>query len=371
MARKPQPTLATGEIDKQLARATLFEEAAKAMGGYVDASWVKPIERISTEAETAKSLTHIAFIGTAMLARCLWPAVDVFAVKERAGPNAYSARGLCHGVLVPNAPELDISLGVTGREPLNNLTYMRLDRLTRDAPVRSTARPVLGLVCDLLDRLQGASDEQARQALRAFIDVRRRFGTRYARSVVDRIVIGVPALVSAIEQLAAAGSEGGRVAQAMVAGLMDVVTTPARVDVRRVNDPSRSTPADVNVRTADDNGWERAFEVRDKPVSREDLYLLVGKCLASGVGDAVMVAIAPSPALSLLDEARAWAAERGVALSVFTDWSALVTQALHWAPTPTLEAAGLLPGRVEQRLIEAEASDEALALWRSLVGVPG
>lgn len=107
--------------------------------------------------------------------------------------------------------------------------------------------------------------------------------------------------------------------------------------------------------------------MRDKPVTREDLYLLVGKCAASGVADAVMVAIAPSPALSLLAEAQAWAAERGVALTVFSDWGALVGQALHWAATPTLEAAALLLGRVEQRLIEAEASGNGLELWRSLV----
>ena len=320
MARKPAPVLATGVIDQERARFILFEEAAKAMAGYVDASWAKPIERISIDAAAVGSITHIAFIGTAMLARCLWPAVDVFAVKGRAGPSAYSARGLCHGVLVPNAPELDISLGVTGREPLNNLTYMRLDRLTRDAPVRNTTRPVLELVCDLLDRLQQSTDEQARQALRAFIDVRRRYGTRYKRVLGERLPISIPGLIHAIEQLVAARSDGGRRAQAVVAGLLDVVTEPARVDARRVNDPSRSTPADVNVRRASGDGWERAYEVRDKPVTREDLYLLVGKCAASGVADAVMVAIAPSPALSLLAEAQAWAAERGVALTVFSDW---------------------------------------------------
>lgn len=366
MPRKSPATLATGVIDKPLARAILFEEAAKGAAGYVDPSWVKPLEVISTEAAKAGSLTHIAFVGTAMLARCLWPQVDVFAVKERAGANAYSARGLCHGVLVPNAPELDISLGVNGREPLNNLTYMRLDRLTRDAPVRSTARYVLDLVCDLLDRVASSTDEQARQALRAFIEVRRRHGRRYSRAVGERLTINVPDLVHAIETFVSASSDGGRRAQSVVAGLMDVVTDASRVDARRVNDPSRTTPADVNVRTVDENAWERAFEVRDKPVTREDLLLLVGKCAASGVGDAVMVAIAPSPPIELLDQAQAWAAERGVALTVFSDRSALITQALFWASTPTLTAAAQVPARIEQRLIEAEASAEALQLWAEL-----
>lgn len=39
-----------GEIDHRLARGILFEEAAKAAAGYVDQSWVKPIEALSQAA---------------------------------------------------------------------------------------------------------------------------------------------------------------------------------------------------------------------------------------------------------------------------------------------------------------------------------
>ena len=360
--------VAKADIDKRIARGVLYEEAAKAAAGHIDQSWARPIEELS-EAATATSLTHIAFLGTAILAKCVDPTIDVFAVKKSAGPKSYSARGFCHGVLVPNAPELDISLGVSGREPLNNQPYFRIERLTREAPVRSTARGVLNLLCDVLDRLQAASEEQARQAMRAFIDVRRRFGTRYSRSIADRLTISVPDLITAIVTLVDTGSEGGRVAQAVVAGLMDVFAGEDRVDARRVNDPSRTIPADVNVRRKEETGWERAFEVRDKPVTREDLYLLVGKCVLAEVDEAVMVAIAPSPPIALLAEARAWAAERGVAVTVYSDWNSLVQQALHWAPLATLVGASRLPSRIEQRLIEAEASAEALALWNTLVSV--
>lgn len=358
---------AKSAINYRLARGVLFEEAAKAAAGYVDQSWVKPIEALS-DAAAGSSLTHIAFLGTAILAKCADPKIDVFSVKKRDGGNAYSARGLCHGVIVPNAPELDIHLGVTGREPLNNQPYVSIDRLTRGATVRSTAQNVLNMLCDILDRLQASSEEQARQAMRAFIEVRRRYGTRYSRAVSERVQISVAALVENITALVSASSEGGRRAQAVVAALMDVFAGRERVDARRVNDPSRTTPADVNVRRAEGGGWERVFEVRDKAVSREDLYLLVSKCIGGEVGEAVMVAIAPSPSISLLGEARAWAAERGIALTVFSDWATLISQALYWGPLPTLEGASELPARIEQRLIELEASEEALALWVSLIG---
>jgi hypothetical protein len=352
-------------IDKRLARAILFEEGAKAAAGYVDPSWVKPIEALS-EAAVGKAATHIAFVGTAILAKAVEPRVDVFALKSRSGPAGYSARSLAKDVLAANAPELDINLGVTGREPLNNQPYFHNDRLTRDAKVRDPQ--LLSMVCDIIDRLEGASEEQTRQALRAFIDVRRRYGARYSRAVSDRVDLSVHDLIDKIETLVGGASEGGKRAQAVVAGLMDVFAGGDRVDARRVNDPSRSIPADVNVRDASGDGWERAFEVRDKPVAREDLFHFVRKCLDFKVPEAVMAAIAPNPDLSLLDEAQRWAAERGVTLTLFSDWPTLVRQALHWAATPSLEGATLAPARIEQRLIEVEASEEAVELWQSLIG---
>lgn len=80
-----------------------------------------------------------------------------------------------------------------------------------------------------------------------------------------------------------------------------------------------------------------------------------------------MVAVTPSPAIALLDQAQVWAAERGVSLTVFSDWATLVIQALLWAPTPRLEAAAMLPGRIEQRLTELEASSEAVQLRAGLI----
>ena len=360
-------TAGRSTIDQSRARMILYEEAAKAAAGHVDRRWMRPIEAISKLAEESNALTHIAFLGTAILAKCTAPQIDVFSVKVSSGPNGYAARSLCQRVLATNAPELDIHLGVTGREPLNNQPYFRIDRLTREAPVRSTAQGVLNALCDLLDRLQDASEDEARAALRAFIDVRRRYGTRYARVISDDMVISVPDLVTAVEGLVGATSEGGKRAQAVVAALMDVFASSERVDVSRINDPSRDAPADVNIRRRSGDGWERVFEVRDKPVSREDLYHLMSKCQQAGVEEAIMVAIAPSPPVSLLEQAQAWGADRGVALSLYSSWADLIREVLVWAETSTLSATAALPGRVEQRLIDLEATPEALELWKRLL----
>src|SRR5262245_19979502 len=106
-------------IDIARAESILFEEAARVSAGFIDPAWERLIGAFSQACE-ASSRTHIAFLGTAILAKCIDLRFDASAVKQAESERAYSARGLCHNVLVPNAPEIDINLGVTGREPLNN-----------------------------------------------------------------------------------------------------------------------------------------------------------------------------------------------------------------------------------------------------------
>ncbi len=70
---------------------------------------------------------------------------------EEVGQLLKTARGLAHGVLVPHAPHLDINLGVTGREPLNNQPYFRIKRVETDMPVHGNARPAIDALLELLN----------------------------------------------------------------------------------------------------------------------------------------------------------------------------------------------------------------------------
>jgi hypothetical protein len=363
------------KIDKKLARAILYEETAKAAAGYIDTHWEKRIDSFSQACERYETRTHIAFLGTALLAKCVRLDADAFSVKEGergGGPTAYSARGLCHSVLVPNAPELDINLGVTGREPLNNQPYFRIDRVSRDVPIRANTAPLLEQLLELLSELQAVhSDEEARQALRAFIAVRRRHGLRYSSKVEVRSTISSDELPKVIAKLVAEQSEGGKRAQAVVAGLMSLVVGSDRVAIRRVNDPDRNLPGDVGIRqlgVREVDRWERVLEVRDKPVKREDLYLLATKAVGANVADAAIVAVAAAQPEIAIEEARRWAAERGVVLTVFLGWEAFIRQALFWSATPQTEAATALPGLIYERLVELEVSQEGVGQWLNLVG---
>jgi hypothetical protein len=58
-----------------------------------------------------------------------------------------------------------------------------------------------------------------------------------------------------------------------------------------------------------------------------------------GVEDAAIAAFASTQPDLDIDEAKRWAAEHGVALVVFLDWTQFIEQALHWSGKPyiTLE----------------------------------
>ena len=84
-----------GEADAVAARRT------------VDAQWADKVERLSQLCIQGKAATHIAFLGTSILAKATDPTVDLRAIKPDhalGNPRAYSARILSETVLVPLAP---------------------------------------------------------------------------------------------------------------------------------------------------------------------------------------------------------------------------------------------------------------------------
>jgi hypothetical protein len=163
-------------------------------------------------------------------------------------------------------------------------------------------------------------------------------------------------------------SEGGRRAQAIVAGLLDVFAGTERVESGRINDPSRHYPGDVCIRsTSDPQVWEKAFEVRDKPVSASDVQIFGKKCIDVGVREAAVVMV--NEGQQALDRAalEAWAASFGIGLTLFHGWEAFIEQVLFWSEKPQPIAANLATERIHARLVAVEASEEAVQLWAKLI----
>lgn len=358
-------------LNKAVAKALFHEESQKAHTGDIDTAWEQKVERLSQLCRDGTSKTHIAFLCTVMLAKALDSRINLFAIKpthSKPNENSFSARTLCHGVIVPLAAELGVHIGVTGREPLNNQPYFRMTRLNDGTPVHPGGQAAFDYMLTLVTELNElTAREHARQALRAFIAVRRRYQPRYTVAT-GGVTSDSKQLVRSITALLREDSENGKRAQAVVAGLLDVYAGVDRVECGRINDPSRNYPGDVCIRSTQQPGtWEKAFEVRDKNVTEEDVQIFAKKCIDMGARQVCFV-MASERQSQLNDGAlQAWATGFGIGLSLFLGWRELIEQVLFWAPVPKPEGVPQAVRCIEKRLIAIEASPEAVALWQTLV----
>ena len=358
------------KLDKKRAAAIVREQVATFAVDRGDPTWIARVERLSHMCDEGAPKTHIAFLGTAMLAKTLDLRADLFAIKPKLAkenPLAFSARTLCHGVLVPLAAEIGFSLGVTGREPLNNQPYFRMKRLGDDTPVRADGQAAFDAVLSWVRELQELnSQDSALRALRAFLSVRMGYQPRY--SVHEGNAQITPSqLVATIQEYVRANSEHGKRAQAVVAGMLDVYASPSRVESGRINDPSRKYPGDVCVRSLDDPDiWEKAFEVRDKPVVLSDVQIFGKKSIDMGVPEVAVVMVSDGQQMFDAPALATWAKKFGLGLTLFYGWPDFVEQVLFWSEMPKFAAAGHAVGFIHDRLVAVEASPASVALWSQL-----
>ena len=369
------------QINKAEANRILEAEAVKAQelafpdsvmeGPTPDApptDWEHLIEEFS-QACVNSSQTHIAFLGTALLAKSTDVRADAFAVKAKAGtPGAYSARSLGHGVLVPSARLLGFSIGPTGREPLCNMPYFNLQRATLDEllpVVRSNSRDAVQLLCRILEQVdQCRSEKEARRALSAYIKVRRRYLPTYPTAPTDLQSISESEFHALVVSITKDGSEGGRRAQAIAAGLLDLFAGEDRVVSGRINDPDRHLPGDVGVKSLlDAKEWERVLEVRAKPISNADLISFAQKCAENGVWKAAILAASTQQENLDATDALSWASSNGVALTVFVGWPEFINQVLFWSGHSNGSSLNLAIAHIRRRLIEIEVSAQTVEEW--------
>ncbi|MBT7693711.1 MAG: restriction endonuclease, SacI family [Gemmatimonadales bacterium] len=355
------------KIDLDAARALLRLEAHSLEP--VPVEWVDIVARLTAACKHAPK-THIAMLGTALLAKAVDARVDVFALKVAAGTEgAYTARRLAKDVLAALAPSLGIDLGVTGREPLNNQPYFREPRITREMEkiIRADGLPPFRIVYAALERLQSATQEEACSALRAFLRGRQ----RKAPVPLDpdvRISASPSLLASRIRDFVEEDSEGGRSAQGIAAALLDVVFGPEWVEVDRISDPDRHFPGDVGVNDREaPHSLVRAYEVRDKPVEEHDLHHFIEKAHTHKARRAGVICASRNQPRFDLTMTTDSAFERGIALRVYFGWTDLITDVLFQGGGPPHKLVERLGLAVYERLMELEVSPEGLARWRRLV----
>lgn len=305
------------------------------------------------------SRTYVAALLTAALARATTSEVDAQWLKVTADPRSYSARTLCHQVLVPASDLLGFSLGATGREPLNNQPFFRYDRIDgMDRVLRSAERhrDLLVAAVNVLNRLDR---EDALAALAAILRTRLRVTAE--RVALRPAEISYAQLVVAIERLLLDDAEQGRRAQAVVAAAFDLIF--GVVLVERINSPSRHFPGDV---VALVNGLPvLSAEVRQKPVKDDDVHRFVRALERADIRRGMMVALAPNPQLASRGELERWARqEAGIALAIHDSVHGLLMDVVGTAPQELASLLLAFPDRLARRLKDLE-SPAGLSVWLS------
>jgi hypothetical protein len=358
------------KVDKELARRVLQEEAIRAQTELAPKAWKERVESLSQVCEEAGVRSHIAVLGNAMLAKATNLNVDPFSLKERDdSPGAYSARGIADKVLGPWTANVGLNIGVSGPNPLNNQPFFHAVRVSeRLEGVKGSARRPLEVLCAVLTEVSRIHNEaDARDALRAFIEVRQVCSAAPPSYEPSAAVADAPlrALAEEITKFVAEDSEGGKRAQAAVAGLLDVLVGPNRVVTRKINDPSRDSPGDVGILKPGSRDLERVFEVRDKPVAAPDVRRFVEKVAASKIERAAIVSVASRSSVivpSLFD----FAIERGVVLEIFQNWISLVMQVAFWSPAAPPSIASAIHERIYERLVEIVVHPRTLKRWQAI-----
>ena len=272
-------------IDKDQAAAILNAAVGESRDRVVSEEWARRTRRLD---EAATTKTYIAALGTALLARATDARIDPMSIKASDNvARAYSARMLCHEVLVPASRVHGFDLGVTGREPLNNQPFFRYERIDQMDRIRD--RVGLLLLLASLRKIDQLSAAEAGEALASFLYERTAVADLKRRTTLLDVALGVRQAVRAADCFVREEADGGKRGQALVAGVLDLVFPEVRMG--RVNDPSRRFPGDVQAMV----GVQvvLAVEVRQKLVGPDEALAFARAAAEAGVVNAAVAGLSP------------------------------------------------------------------------------
>jgi hypothetical protein len=313
---------------------------------------------------TAK--TYTTALGTALLARATDDRIDPLSIKADYGPNTYSLRTLGHGVIVPGARRLGFSIRNTGREPLNNQPFFRYDHMTKIERVAD--RTALSWFVTGIGRIGNLNRHQALAALAAFLRIAIAEAERVEAFAVDEGELTVQHVVAAVTAFLEARADRPRRTQALVAAAFDVTHNDVRS--RRLNDPSRDYPGDVQA--FENDRPILAAEVRAKNVPLEEVEGFVSACRSFDVDRAFMVVLWPGQR-PMHRVHRQMMFERalykyGVLLTIIEETEDLLLDIFGWSDMALKKALEVFAKAVLDRLREIEAMPETLSHWATLIG---
>ncbi|UCR88079.1 restriction endonuclease, SacI family [Mycetocola spongiae] len=306
-----------------------------------------------------ESKTWTPAFATMLLAKATDSRVDTMSLKAESGnPYAYSARSLCHKILVPAAVNHNFSIRNKGPEPLNNQPFFRYDRIDKIDRVR---KPVdREYFFDVVEQANKLSADQALDALAAFL--REALAVAAATRSVSVKAGGLTAhgaKIAVEDFLRDDAPDRPRRLQAFAAACLDLIHQD--VKSRRINDPSAHVPGDVQVLLG--KVVAMSMEVKGKTVKATDLTTFADECKEAGVERAVMFVDAPQQVDLNLDAAVIMQRLQTPQVVFISSAAELLSGSLLWAPLPLEKAIEAFSKNFLDRLLEIEVTVPTLEEW--------
>lgn len=323
---------------------------------------VLPDEWMSRTARIASSpnKTFTPALGTALLAKATDRHIDAFSLREDEGHKSYSARSVAKDVFVPCCQMAGIDIRTTGAEPLNNQPFLRATRISVEMNVRRGTEADLELLCECLARADFLENEAALAALAAFLRARIKATGELGKVGIDGRPIATARLIEATAVFVANHSEGGKVGQALVAAILDLVFKDVRT--RKINDPSRKWAGDVG--SFVEGRVSLSVEVKQRPFAESEVLQFIERIAAQRVSRGVIAALAQGSTVLDSDKLIGTALGRfGVHLDIVLGVRRLLLDTLRYIPGDAEKAMALLPKQGLQRLREIEASEDVQRAW--------
>jgi hypothetical protein len=321
--------------------------------------WLERARRVGS----AKSKTFTPMLGTALLAKATDRFIDALALREGETHKSYSARSVAKEVLVPCCVRAGIDIRSKGAEPLNNQPFLRADRVSMSLNVKANARQDLEYLVECLEDADFLEGRSALEALAAFLRVRLEASQGPAPVSLGPGMLDLPQLMDALNKLIAGESEGGKIGQAMVSAVLDLVYRD--VQTKSINDPSSSWPGDVGVFV--EGSQTLGVEVKQRPFTDTEILLFAQRLRDVGVYRGTIAALDQAGAPLDQDQLQ-FQAHRlyGVELAFSMRASALLREAVHYADAGLQISLAAFPRHALTRMKELEVSTERINEWAAL-----
>jgi hypothetical protein len=317
--------------------------------------------------EDSPSVGFIAAVGAVLLAKATDSRIDAFVIQKQEGSaGAYSLRKPAT-VLAQRRRAYGYDIGSSSdRDPINQGTIVSSRRwdvaLGRITP---SHKPFLEVILQWLRDVNQLSEQEATEALAAFIRVRREVAPGAAVEQVPSTLAQPPALTDLIEVLepfAASNPEDGARGMALVAAAYRSAGFQADV-------PSRNDPRRIDVPIKRGKELVIATEVKQLPTDEVTADTLAADAANHGVRRALLAVLRPGT-LAGVDRAgaiRRAEHEHGVVLRIADGTRELLHEAAMAGTGVALnDFCAALPHAYAEALSDIRTKKETIDTWAAI-----